>query len=92
MLCSRKVSNKIKKVYDRSLRLVNNDYESKYEKLLSKYNSFSIRDQNINRLAAKIYKTSNDLSVRDFKHLFSFKDQYASHNPLVETPVGILAQ
>ena len=85
MLCSRKVSNKIKKLYDRSLRLVNNDYESKYEKLLSKYNSFSTRDQNINRLAAKIYKTSNDLSVRDFKHLFSFKDQYTLHNPLVNT-------
>ena len=85
MLCNRKISNKIKKLYDRSLRLVNNDYESTYEKLLSKYNPFSIRDQNINRLAAKIYKASNDLSVRDFKHLFSFKDQYALHNTLVNT-------
>lgn len=85
MLCNRKISNKIKKLYDRSLRLVNNDYESTYEKLLSKYNPFSIRDQNINRFAAKIYKASNDLSVRDFKHLFSFKDQYALHNPLVNT-------
>ena len=85
MLCNRKISNKIKKLYDRSLRLVNNDYESTYEKLLSKYNPFSIRAQTITRFAAKIYKASNDLSVRDFKHLFSFKDQYTLHNPLVNT-------
>ena len=68
MLCNRKISNKIKKLYDRSLRLVNNDYESTYEKLLSKYNPFSIRDQNINRFAAKIYK-----AIQIYKSLKSQK-------------------
>ena len=67
------------------MRLVNNDYESTYEELLSKYNSFSILDQNVNNLAAEIYRVANDLSVGDFEHVFGFKDWYALHIPLVNT-------
>ena len=52
-------------IHEKSLRIVNNDYESTYEELLSHNNCFSIHDQNIQRLAAEMYKVANDLSVED---------------------------
>ena len=64
MFCSQKSSNKINRLHERSLRIVNNDYESTYEELLSHDNCFSIHDQNIHHLAAEIYKAANDLSGR----------------------------
>ena len=78
MFCSRKSNNKINRLHERSLRIVNNDYESTYEELLSHNNCLSIYDQNMHCLA-------NDLSVRDFKNLFDFKDQYTSHISLNNT-------
>ena len=85
VFCSRKSNNKIYRLNERSLRIVNNDYESTYEGLLSHNNCFSIHDQNIHRLATEIYKVANDLSVGDFKNLFDFKDQYTLHIALVNT-------
>ena len=82
MFCSRKSNNKIKRLHERSFRIVNNDYESTYEELLAHNNCFSIHDQSIHRLAAEV---SNDLSVRDLKNLFDFKDKYTVHIPLVNT-------
>ena len=64
MFCSQKSSNKINRLHETSLRIVNNDYESTYEELLSHNNCFSIHDQNIHYLAAEIYKAANDLSGR----------------------------
>ena len=81
MFCS---NNKINKLHERSLRIVNDDYESKYEELLSHNNCFS--DQYIYHLATEIYnKVANDLPVGDFKYLFDFKDKYTLHIPLVNT-------
>ena len=65
-----------------------NTYEKSwniYDKLLFHDNCFSIHDQNLLRLATKIYKVANDLSVGDFNNLFDFKDQYTLHIPLVNT-------
>ena len=53
--------------------------------ILFRNNCFSVHDQNIHRLATKIYNLANDLSVGDFKNLFDFKDQYTLHIPLVNT-------
>ena len=77
MFCSRKSNNKINCLHERPLRIVNNDYESTYEELLSHNNCFS--------MAAEIYKVANDLSVGSFKDLFDFKDKYTIHIPLVNT-------
>ena len=71
MFCSRKSNDRLHK---RSLRIVNNDFESSYGELLSKCNSFSIHDQNIHRLLAG-----------EFENLFDFKDQYTIHIPSVNT-------
>ena len=59
LTCSRKSSNKINKLHERSLRIVNNDYESTYEELLSHNICFSIHDQNIHLLANEMYKVAN---------------------------------
>ena len=85
MFCSRKSNDKINRLHERSLRIVYNDFESSYEELLSKSNSYSIHDQNIHRLAIEIYKVANGLSTGDFANLFNFKDQYAIHIPSVNT-------
>ena len=85
MFCSQKSNNKINRLHERSLRIVNNDYESTYEELLSDNNCFSIHDQNIHSLATEIYKVANDPSVGDFKNLFDFKDEYMLHILLFNT-------
>ena len=54
MFSSRKSNNKINKLHKRSLRIVNNDYESTYAGLLSHNNCFSIDYQNIHHLATKL--------------------------------------
>ena len=36
-------------------------------------------------MATEIYKVANDLSVRDFKNLFDFKDNYTLYILLVNT-------
>ena len=85
MFCSRKSNDKINRFHERSLRIVYNDFESSYEELLSKCNSFSIHDQNIHRSAIEIYKVANGVSTGDFANLFNFKDQYTIHIPSVNT-------
>ena len=85
MFCSRKSNDKINRLHERSLRIVYNDYESSFEELLSRCNTFSIHDQNIHRLAIEIYKIANGLSTREIENLFDFKDQYTIHIPSVNT-------
>ena len=85
MFCSWKSNNKINRLHERPLRIVNNVYESTCEKLLSRNNCFSVHYQNIHGLATEIYKVANDLSVGDFKNLFDFKNKYTVHIPLVNT-------
>ena len=47
IFCRRKSNNKINRLHERSLRIVNNDHESIYEEVLSHNNCFSIHDQNM---------------------------------------------
>ena len=70
IFCSQERNNKISRLNERCLRIVNNDYKSACEELLSNYHSFSIHDQNIHCLDTKIYKVVNDLSVGPFEKTF----------------------
>ena len=47
IFCTRSANNKINKFHKRALRLVYNDYNSKFEELLTKDSSFTIHHQNI---------------------------------------------
>ena len=42
MFCSRSANNKINKLHERALRIVYDDYNSKFEELLIKDGSFTI--------------------------------------------------
>ena len=53
---SRSCNNKIKKLQEKALRLVYDDYESSFDVLLNKNKSFSIHHQNIQKLMIEVPK------------------------------------
>ena len=56
MFYSRNTNNKINKLHERALRLVYDDYVSRFEELLEKDNSFTIHRYNIQALCIELYK------------------------------------
>ena len=73
MFHSRKLNNKINRLQERALRLVYNDFNSSFQQLLDKDNSFTIHHQNIQSLVIEMYKVVNDLSTTTFAKLFTKK-------------------
>ena len=71
MFHSRKLSNKINRRQERALRLVYNDFNSSFQQLLDKDNSFTIHHQNIQSLIIEMYKVVNNLSTDIFVELFT---------------------
>ena len=70
MFCSRSANNKIKKLHERALRIVCNDYNSKFEKLLTKYGSFTMHHKNIQTLEVEMFKIHHGFSQVYFLDLF----------------------
>ena len=56
MICSRSVSNKINKLHERALKIVYDDYNSKFEELLTKDGSFTIHHKNLQTLEIELFK------------------------------------
>ena len=52
-------------------------YSGSFDELLSRDHFMKAHYQNIHRLAIEIHKVENNLSVGDFKELFTFKDQFS---------------
>ena len=74
MFCSRSCNNKINKLQETALRLVNDDYESSFDVLLNKNKLFSIHHQNIQKLVIEVYKSLNKPSPDNyFDSLFTSK-------------------
>jgi len=71
MFHNRSINNKINRLHERALRLVYADYESSFDFLLQKDNSFTIHHQNIQRLAIEMYKDINNLSSGVFKDMLT---------------------
>ena len=59
---SRKLNHRINRLNERALRIVYDDYESSFQKLLEISNSFTIHERNIQSLAIEIYKVVNNLA------------------------------
>ena len=70
MFHNRSMNNRINRIHERALRLSYSDYESSFEQLLRKDNSFTIHERNIQRLATEIYKSKNNLAPSFMKEVF----------------------
>ena len=62
MLHLRTMNNKINRLHERSLRIVNSNQSSTFEELLERDEAFSIHHKNTQSLAIEIYKFVNGLS------------------------------
>ena len=71
---NRKSNNLINKIHERALRIAYNDYTSDFENLLSKDESVTIHQRNIQALACEIHKTINDGNPTFMKEIFSLKE------------------
>ena len=52
---SHSLSNKIRRLHKRCLRMIHNDKQSKFEELLVKYNSVSMHNRNTQHLEVQMY-------------------------------------
>ena len=71
MFHNRTMNRRINTIHERALRIAYKDYESSFEQLLTKDNSFRIDDRNLQRLATEIYKTQNGLAPNFMKEIFT---------------------
>ena len=74
MFCVRNLNNRINHLHERSLRIVYNDYESSFQKLLELNNSVSIYHRNIGILAIELLEVKNGLSNQIMYELFDLRN------------------
>ena len=70
MFHSRKLNNRINRIHKRALQVAYRDYNSSFEELLMKDNSFTIHERNLQRLATEMFKTKYNLSPSFMKNIF----------------------
>ena len=70
MFYSRCTNNKINRLHERALRIVNYDDVSTFEQLLAMDESFCIHHRNIQGLVIEIYEALHDISGNSLKELF----------------------
>ena len=88
MFCNRKSNNLINKIHERALRIAYNDYISDFENLLSKDESITIHQRNIQVLTCEIQKTINNKNPIFMKEIFSLKEnKYPSRNQRINSIV-----
>ena len=73
--CKRSSNTKINGMYKRCLWIVHNDKKSKFNELLVKDGSVSIRHQNLQKLAVEMFKVSRGLGSEIANEVFQFKEQ-----------------
>ena len=89
MLHSRRNNGIIRNLHERCLRLLYNDKNSSYEKLLTKDASVSIHHRNIQALANEFYKIKKGLSpelfTRETESYYNLKRCNDFRIPLIRT-------
>ena len=68
--CSSKSLKKIKKIQERALRILYNDFTSDYNQLLNKSTKASMGVKRLRNLALEIFKALNHLSPEYMKEIF----------------------
>ena len=76
----RKNNNKIKRLHEGCLRIINIDKRSSFDALLEKDGSASIHERNIKILGAEMFKVSKNLAPPHMHEIFKLK--YQSHHNL----------
>ena len=71
MFHNRTLNNRINKLQERALRLVQNDNTSSFYELLQKDNSFTIHHQNIQKLALEMYRVKHRIAPKIICKLFN---------------------
>ena len=71
MCHSRTLLNRINKLHERCLRVIYNDKNSKFQKLLDKGKSVSLHNRNLKVLATGKYKVIKVLSPKVFANTFN---------------------
>ena len=66
MFCSGISNKNINRLHERALRLVYDDYSSRFETLLERDSSFTIHHKNIQSMLIEIYKSLNKASAENF--------------------------
>ena len=82
MFHSRKLNSRVNNIHERALRIVYKDFMSTFAELLSKNNSFTVHERNIQALGIELYKAANGLSPVIMSQVFTLKDniRYPSEN------------
>ena len=62
MFVSRKQNHHINHILERALRFVYKDYNSSFDELLEKDNSYKIHDRNLQKLVTEIFKVKINLT------------------------------
>ena len=81
MFHSRLLNNQINKIHERALRIVYSDETSSFENLLTRDNSFTIHERNVQTLAIEVFKVVRGISPEIMKNVFRLKKciQYQSN-------------
>ena len=70
MFHSRKQNHHINRIHEMVLRVVYKDYNSSFDELLEKDNSFKIHDRNVQKLVTEIFKVKMNLGPEIIKEVF----------------------
>ena len=62
IFCSRKMNNRMNRIQEHALRIVNKDNVSTFAQLLQKDSSVTIHIRNLQVLATEVFKARNNLS------------------------------
>ena len=71
---SRTLNNRINKIHERALHIINDGSKLTYDELLHKDNSFTIHERNIQALAIEMYKIMNNTSPVILKQIVPLKE------------------
>ena len=88
MFCSRSANSKINKLHERSLRIIYDDSNSKFEDFLTTDSSFIIHHQNIQTLEREMFKIKqgfSQISFLDENNFCSLRSQLDFQIPRINT-------
>ena len=86
MFCQRKSNKLINRIHERALRIAYCDYVSDFEGLLSKDDSITIHERNIQTLACEVYSTINNCNPSFMGEIFNMKvNNYSLRRPCLSS-------